>query len=181
MDIRQPSTPDSDVEKGERESRGIPMAGPGRDSLADTAVGRTLLGLLKLSAEREFRRADVMGWLTGCPISPPTGQDSGLQPQPLGLDYPQGGNRRRPGTVERAAGRLCQQADQRRHGAVRGGGHQRSPRRRNASRGHSRPQRTDFHRKDVRRLETARGRQFVGAFLPVGRGTAEHLSVKGHS
>ena len=46
---------------------GIPMAGPGRDLLADTPAGRTLLGLLDLPAN-EFRRDEVMEWLTGCPV-----------------------------------------------------------------------------------------------------------------
>ena len=49
---------------------GIPVAGPNTASLADTAVGRTLTGLLSLS-EGEFARDAVMAWLTGCPLSPP--------------------------------------------------------------------------------------------------------------
>ena len=58
---------------------GIPMAGPGRDTLASTGVGRTLLGLLNLS-KGEFRRSDVMAWLTGCPVSPPSGRTPGFNP-----------------------------------------------------------------------------------------------------
>ena len=58
---------------------GIPAAGPGRDTLADTAVGRTLTGLLKLP-DRDFQRADVMEWLTGCPVRPPTGRTPGFNP-----------------------------------------------------------------------------------------------------
>lgn len=58
---------------------GIPMAGPGVDTLADTPVGRTLLGLVTL-AEGEFRRDDVMSWLTGCPVSPPAGRTPGFNP-----------------------------------------------------------------------------------------------------
>jgi RecB family exonuclease len=58
---------------------GIPLAGPGRESLADTAVGRALIGLLRLS-EGELRRADVMAWLTACPISPPAGRTPGFNP-----------------------------------------------------------------------------------------------------
>ena len=57
----------------------IPMAGPSRESLAESGVGRTLLGLLDLSS-REFRRADVMAWLTGCPVLPPTGRTPGFNP-----------------------------------------------------------------------------------------------------
>ena len=49
---------------------GIPVAGPNTSSLADTAVGRTLTGLLSLS-EGEFARDAVMAWLTGCPLNPP--------------------------------------------------------------------------------------------------------------
>ncbi len=48
---------------------GIPMAGPGRDLLADTPAGRTLLGILNLPAN-DFRRDEVMEWLTGCPVRP---------------------------------------------------------------------------------------------------------------
>ncbi len=58
---------------------GIPMAGPGRDSLAATGVGRTLLGLLDLS-NGQFRRGDVMSWLTGCPVLPPSGRTPGFNP-----------------------------------------------------------------------------------------------------
>ena len=58
---------------------GIPMAGPGREALADTAVGRALAGLLRLSGG-EFGRADVMAWLTGCPIRPPAGRTPGFNP-----------------------------------------------------------------------------------------------------
>ena len=58
---------------------GIPMAGPGRDSLADTPAGRTLLGLLDL-AGKDFRRDEVMAWLTGCPVRPPRGKESTFSP-----------------------------------------------------------------------------------------------------
>ena len=56
---------------------GIPSAGPGRDSLGDSAVGRTLTGALKL-ADGKLRRADVMEWLTECPICPPAGRYPGF-------------------------------------------------------------------------------------------------------
>ena len=49
---------------------GIPAAGPARQTLADSAAGRTLTGLLAMPGS-EFRRADVMEWLTGCPVRPP--------------------------------------------------------------------------------------------------------------
>ena len=58
---------------------GIPMAGPGGDTLASTGPGRTLAGLLDL-ADGTFRREDVMSWLTGCPISPPYGRTPGFNP-----------------------------------------------------------------------------------------------------
>ena len=69
-------------ERDESESKveGIPMAGPSRDSLADTAVGRTLSGLLRLATDREFGRGEVIGWLTGCPIRPPAGRAPGFNP-----------------------------------------------------------------------------------------------------
>ena len=58
---------------------GIPMAGPGRDSLADTPAGRTLLGLLNLGGH-DFRRDEVMAWLTSCPVRPPGGKESNFSP-----------------------------------------------------------------------------------------------------
>ena len=57
----------------------IPVAGPDRSTLADTAVGRALTGLLAMSGS-DFRRADVMSWLTGCPIRPAGGRATGLNP-----------------------------------------------------------------------------------------------------
>ena len=53
----------------------IPVAGPNPASLADTAVGSTLLGLLSL-LEADFARDVVMAWLTGCPLKPPPGIDA---------------------------------------------------------------------------------------------------------
>ena len=58
---------------------GIPMAGPGRETLAGTAVGRTLTGLLGLPGG-EFRRAEVMDWLTGCPVRPHIGHVADFNP-----------------------------------------------------------------------------------------------------
>ena len=55
---------------------GIPMSGPSREVLAESAVGRTLLGLLGL-ADKDFRRDEVMAWLTGCPVRPPAGVKDG--------------------------------------------------------------------------------------------------------
>ena len=49
---------------------GIPLAGPGRYTVAESAVGRTLVGMLTL-ADKDFRRDEVLAWLTGCPVSPP--------------------------------------------------------------------------------------------------------------
>ena len=46
---------------------GIPVAGPDRATLSDTPAGRTLVGLLSLSVGG-LGRAEVMAWLTGCPI-----------------------------------------------------------------------------------------------------------------
>ena len=65
--------------RDELQLAGLPMAGPGRDSLADTGVGRTLAGLLELS-QGGFTRAEVMAWLTGCPVRPPGENHSGFNP-----------------------------------------------------------------------------------------------------
>lgn len=46
---------------------GVPVAGPDRTTLGETPAGRTLAGLLSLSGG-ELGRAEVMAWLTGCPI-----------------------------------------------------------------------------------------------------------------
>ena len=58
---------------------GIPIAGPGRATLAETGVGRTLLGILRL-ADGRFRRSDVMAWLTAAPVRPPTGRTAAFNP-----------------------------------------------------------------------------------------------------
>ena len=63
----------------ELDMAGIPLAGPGRESLADSGPGRTLLGLLAL-ADGKYRRAEVMDWLTSCPVEPPTGRTPGFNP-----------------------------------------------------------------------------------------------------
>ena len=54
---------------------GIPVAGADATPLADTAVGRTLNGILRLWDE-DFARDAVMEWLTGCPLKPPEGIDA---------------------------------------------------------------------------------------------------------
>ena len=58
---------------------GIPMAGPDRQTLADSAAGRTLTGLLAMPGT-DFRRADVMEWLTGCPVRPPAERNGVFSP-----------------------------------------------------------------------------------------------------
>ena len=72
-------TPYASLIRDELQLANIPMAGPGRESLADTAVGRTLSGLLNLPGS-ELRRADVMAWLTGCPVRPRDGRTPGFNP-----------------------------------------------------------------------------------------------------
>ena len=52
----------------------IPVAGPNTASLADTAVGSALIGLLGMQ-EADFSRDNVMAWLTGSPLKPPPGID----------------------------------------------------------------------------------------------------------
>ena len=54
---------------------GVPAVGPNAASLADTAVGRALKGLLNLH-DAEFDRGAVMAWLTGCPLKPPPDVDA---------------------------------------------------------------------------------------------------------
>ena len=58
---------------------GIPLAGPGQYTLAESSVGRTLVGLLTL-ADKDFRRDEVMAWLTGCPVSPNEARLPGFNP-----------------------------------------------------------------------------------------------------
>ena len=61
--------------RDELDLAGVRTAGPGRKSLGDTGPGRTLTGLLRLSAglssDDALRRDDVMAWLTGSPIRRP--------------------------------------------------------------------------------------------------------------
>ncbi len=63
----------------ELELTGIPAAGPASVTLAETAAGRTLLGLLKL-AEGDLNRREVTDWLTGCPIKAPQKLGGDLNP-----------------------------------------------------------------------------------------------------
>ena len=58
---------------------GLPLAGPGRDTLAETGVGRTLTGLLDLS-RGDFTRSEVMAWLTDCPVQPRNRSRAGFNP-----------------------------------------------------------------------------------------------------
>ena len=54
----------------EMELAGVPVAGPDPTTLAETAVGRTLIGLMEL-ADGDFQRGLVTSWLTGCPVRSP--------------------------------------------------------------------------------------------------------------
>ena len=58
---------------------GIPVSGPDRATLGDTAAGRTLTGLLSLS-DGELGRAELMAWLTGCPVKAGGSGRSGFSP-----------------------------------------------------------------------------------------------------
>ena len=58
---------------------GLPLAGPSRDTLADTGVGRTLTGLLELS-RGDFTRSEVMAWLNDCPVRPHDRSRAGFNP-----------------------------------------------------------------------------------------------------
>ena len=119
---------------------GIPMAGPSRESLAETGVGRTLLGVLDL-ARQEFPRASVMAWLTGCPVRPPAGRTPGFNPSHWDSLT------RRAGVVsglDQWSRRLKLFADDLvrfGEGKVRKGRYFGRPRRSNALRGNRRPQR----------------------------------------
>ncbi len=53
---------------------GIPMAGPDRETLAGTGVGRTLTGLLDLCGG-QFPRSEVMAWLSSCPVRNPAAEN----------------------------------------------------------------------------------------------------------
>ena len=57
----------------------IPIAGPDPMPLSDTAVGRTLAGLMQLS-DGEFSRDAVTSWLTSCPVRPPEGEYAEFSP-----------------------------------------------------------------------------------------------------
>ena len=57
----------------------IPIAGPDPMPLSDTAVGRTLTGLIQLS-DGEFNRDAVSSWFTSCPVRPPEGASAEFSP-----------------------------------------------------------------------------------------------------
>ena len=71
--------PYADLIREELTLAGIPIAGPDPMPLSDTAVGRTLTGLMQLS-DGEFTRDAVTSWLTGCPVRPPGGDLTGFSP-----------------------------------------------------------------------------------------------------
>ena len=54
----------------EMELAGVPVSGPDRSTLEESAVGRALVGLMEL-ADGDFQRGTVMSWLTGCPVRSP--------------------------------------------------------------------------------------------------------------
>ena len=58
---------------------GVAMAGPGNMSLAETAAGRTLLGLVRLVG-RDLPRSEVMAWLTSCPVIAPGAPTRNIHP-----------------------------------------------------------------------------------------------------
>ena len=55
--------------RSELEAARIPVAGLNPGTLGDTAVGRTLNGLMELR-DGELKRDSVMSWLTSCPVKP---------------------------------------------------------------------------------------------------------------
>lgn len=58
---------------------GIPAAGADDTWLADTAAGRTIIGILDMSDSNMARDA-VMAWLTGCPLKPQGVNDASFNP-----------------------------------------------------------------------------------------------------
>ena len=60
----------------ELELAGVPLAGPDQTTLASTAVGRALIGLMEI-AEGGFARGTVTTWFTGSPIRSPIRDGSG--------------------------------------------------------------------------------------------------------
>lgn len=58
---------------------GVAMAGPGNVPLAETAAGRTLLGLIGMVGS-DLPRSEVMAWLTSCPIIAPEAHRRAVHP-----------------------------------------------------------------------------------------------------
>ncbi|MDO8751543.1 MAG: PD-(D/E)XK nuclease family protein, partial [Dehalococcoidia bacterium] len=75
---RQP-TPYAALVQEELSLSEVPMAGPGNVPLAETAAGRTLVGLVRLVGS-DFPRSEVMAWLTGCPVVAPEAPRQSIQP-----------------------------------------------------------------------------------------------------
>ena len=73
------ATPYAALAQEELSLAGVPMAGPGNVPLAETAAGRTLLGLVHLVGSNLPRNA-LMAWLTGCPIKPQESHRQSMQP-----------------------------------------------------------------------------------------------------
>jgi hypothetical protein len=72
-------TPYAALVQEELSLAGVPVAGPGNVPLAETAAGRTLLGLVRL-AESDLPRGALMAWLAGCPIVSPGAPRRLIQP-----------------------------------------------------------------------------------------------------
>ncbi len=77
---------------------GIPTNGPGVRPLGATMAGRTLLGALALP-DHDWRREDVIGWLSGGPFRDARGSDAGDAVRPRLASRR---HRRRPRRVVRA-------------------------------------------------------------------------------
>ena len=71
--------PYSTLIREELDLAGIPVAGPNPSPLSDTAVGKTLTGLIGLS-DGQFTRDSVTSWLTGCPVRPLEGDPESFSP-----------------------------------------------------------------------------------------------------
>ncbi len=71
--IHPPSTRYSRLVHGRLERAGLPTSGPSPRFLVETAAGRATLGLLDL-ASGEWRRNELMDWLSAAPITTGPGQ-----------------------------------------------------------------------------------------------------------
>ena len=66
----------------------IPVSGPNSVPLSRSAAGRTLNGLLDLCGS-EFKRHEVMSWVTCCPVRLPGGRTTAASAPAIGTPSPE--------------------------------------------------------------------------------------------